>query len=487
MPLFKRNDIFAGRYELNELMGESGFSEVWKARDQMAEDAVVCLKICTSEKEPAEEAVYKFRRQFFISQLISHPHLLKVSYFDVSEGFPYLLMPFCPEGSLANLASRQGAVSERKIALILCQIGSALEALHQQNPSLLHGNVKPENILATQEDYFFLADISASNGPRDPLAGSPPISRGASTAYAPPESIDQFRQADASGDIFSLGVTLYEIASKTLPWAGKGGQALLKGEKVPVLPEQYSAELNELLQACMSVNKNKRPTAQELHLRGKQFLESGHWHSPEKDGEKLKPLKKRISYLSAAALLVLLILGAYWGDKNNRLDIPAERLQHEKKSNLDEMLIATLEDQLEEMSSRALELEKENQQLKQNDALAEGQLEKPALAVFSPSGASPEKGKKLSASGDFEEQLNKISDPAIPGKAREAWRKEILAQFSEGTVRILDETNGTPKRFSTHIFINLLYKVPHTVVVKEVKRDQNKKVSELRLEMHPKG
>lgn len=516
MSLFKPNDIFAGRYELNELCGRGEFSEVWKARDQMADGAVVSLKIFDADPEPAEDKVRHFRRQFSVSQSISHPHLLKVFHYDVSEGLPYLVMPFCPLGSLATLIQKKGSFSERQLALIMCQAASALRALHQHEPPLLHGNLKPDNILATDMDFFLLADLGSGNEAGESSADPSAAAFPPSAAYASPESFGQFRHTDSSADIFSLGVSLYETATGTLPWGGKGGQMLLKGEKVPNLPEHFSAEINELLQASMSANKNQRPKAKDLHLRAKHYLETGSWNMPEKDGPDQKHSNKRTPYLLAAATILLLAMGAYFIIQNQNLSFSTAGIKNgeepaERDREVEEMLIATLEDQLEEMRNRTLELEEENQQLKQTGGTAIVKESPSAAAVeeklkpeppkettretktpepvnvLSQPVVTPKKDIKQPSAGEIEEQLNKISNPAISEKAREAWKKELLAQFSDGAVRILDESDGTAKRFSTRIFINLLYRVPHTVVVKEVKTDRNQKISELRLEMQPKG
>jgi hypothetical protein len=92
MPAFKPNDIFAGRYMLSERMGEENSSELWKAKDPLADDAAVVLKIYTPEIGLADGGMRRFRRKFFFSQQLSHHHLLKVFHFDVFDGYPYLVM-----------------------------------------------------------------------------------------------------------------------------------------------------------------------------------------------------------------------------------------------------------------------------------------------------------------------------------------------------------------------------------------------------------
>ena len=525
MPFFKLNDHFAGRYQLLELLGEGSSSEVWKAVDKLDEEAVVVLKIVVSEKEMGEEGILHLRQAFSRSRHLFHPHLLKAYHFDVWEGTPYLLMPFSSMETLADLVQEKGPLQERQIALLLSQLGAALDALHSQEPSILHQDVKPENILVSQPDFFMLADLGIGG------SDSPPKTGTASTtaAYAPPESFDRTKKTAASGDIFSLGVSLYEACTATIPWNGAGGQALLKGGSAPSLPENYSAELNELLQACMSINKDKRPTAKELQRKGKHFLETGSWNLLHKNDEERKSIKKFIPYLLATVFLVLFMLSIYWGYQEEQFPLTeGKELQTDRlaEQEIDQMLISTLEDELAVMKQRTLELEEENKQLKggrqensilrnnqaplvekeqgpsgnmpQPDPKEENQLQAPMLSErkaleespadkeASSSLASSTAKESLRLSGAVEKQLNKIADPQLSGKARSSWKEETMAQFAEGAIRIIDETEGKPKRYSAGIFLNLLYKVPHTIVVKEVKTDQNSKITELRLTMEAK-
>lgn len=513
-------DVFAGRYKLVELMGEGNSKEVWKARDQLADDAEVVLKIYAPEKRLDDDGFSQLRREFFRFKDLSHPHLLKVQHFDVSEGIPYLTMPGDFTGSLTRLLEEKRSFNERQVALILKQIGSALEELHSQKPPVLHQNVHPNNIVIARTDYFLLADFGINSPIRPGLPKSTTEAKPGTVAYAPPENSDRFQKTDGSEDIFSLGRTLYAICAKTVPLSGSEGPHL-KGGDVPQLPEYYSTELNKLLQACISANRSERPSAAELHLRGKQFLETGQWNLSEKGNEESNSLKRLKPFLLSSAVFVLFLVGAYWAYQNNHLAIPMERLQkvatsvnqgrdQNQHQDLDEMLVATLEDELEEMKKRIFELEEENKQLKRIDSgnsilgknqkqPREGNYVQAAKkdhirsinnvktnGTASSSAAPPKDNSTVFLTKALEKQLNKISDPVISGNARKSWKKETMAQFSEKAVRIVDETEGTPKQYSASIFLNLLYNVPHTIVVKEVKRDQNKKVTELRLTMQTK-
>ena len=541
MPVFKLNDVFAGRYVLSELIGEGGFSEVWKAQDQMADDAVVAVKIYAPEKGLDDYGLRQFRREFSLTHHLFHPHLLRIYHFDIAEGSPYLIMPFCPYGSLNRFLGEESTFTERHVALVLCQTGSALEELHAQDPPILHQDIKPDNILMMQPETFMLADFGISSQIRHTIKKTTSETKSLTVAYAPPERFDRFLVTDASGDIFSLGVTLFELCTKTIPWEGSGGQSLLKGGHVPSLPESFSPELNRLLQKCMSANRGLRPSAAELHARGKNYLETGEWSLPKKNKNTEKPLLKRIFPLLAAAVAAgLIVAGAFWLYQEKQLHMPGfdnQKLASSQDQDLKSIEDKMLEEELRVLARRTVELEEANKRLLMNDSAnrmammnkekqltdyenktapestvsqrntsVEKAADKPVRTTSRTSPATTEKvsltaaeTNKPAASApavkptdllllpkEFEKHLNRISDPEISGSERAGWKQKTQDQFFDGPVRIIDETDEKVKQYSAGIFLNLLYNVPHQIVVKELKRDQNRKITEIRLTMQPK-
>lgn len=528
MPVYKLNDVFAGRYELIELIGEGGFSEVWKARDQMAEDAVIALKIYAPEEGLDDLGVQQFRREFSLTHNLSHPHLLKIYHFDICEGSPYLIMPYCSFGSLNRLLEEEGSFSERQVALIMCQIGSALEELHRQDPPILHQDIKPDNILLSQPEFFLLGDFGISSRIIHTTDTSTSEEKILTVAYAPPERFDRNREIDPSADIFSLGVTLYEMCTKIIPWGGSGGQSLQKGGVVPDLPERYSADLNKLLQDCMSPNPEKRPSAAELNQRGRHFLITGEWGlTEEEQGGRTSSTKKILTYgLGAAAAVTVLVVGGYFLYLEGVARLPDALHQKVATTSapdqeVDSIVDKLLEEELKVLARRTVELEEANKRLKEIDSTNKARLENQEKLISryqnqgegeipsqqgrsfevksttetekvvsrsnapatSSSKPKPKEDHSVVLSKEIEQQLNKISDPEISSSVRTAWKQETLDLFADGVVRILDETEGTSKQYSASIFLNLLFNVPHHIEVKGVKSDENKKITELRLKM----
>ncbi|HKK88491.1 MAG TPA: protein kinase, partial [Saprospiraceae bacterium] len=118
----KAGDIFAGRYRLLDHIGTGGFAMVWKAADQMAEDAVVAIKIYAPDKGMDTSGIKLFRREYANVLDINHPHLLTARYFDVHDGSPYLVMSYCPGGSLFGVLVDRGQFTETELAAVLVEV-----------------------------------------------------------------------------------------------------------------------------------------------------------------------------------------------------------------------------------------------------------------------------------------------------------------------------------------------------------------------------
>jgi len=280
MPVLKENTIFANRYELLKFLGEGGFAEVWLAKDSLTETEVA-VKIFVPDGGLNDEIIGSFKKEFAITLNLNHSHLLKYLHFDIYNKSPYLVMKYCSNGTLFKKIGNN--LGEADVAKIMFQIGSALEYLHEMG--VAHQDIKPENILTDEKGTYLLSDFGISIKTRNTLNrftkqatekssyGSPP--------YAPPEKYGKNpKQNLEAGDIFALGVMLYEICEGDLPWGGKGGIALIMGAEVPEIDNaEFTNMFKLLIFRCMSVKPADRPTAAELKSKSEFFLKEGYWES----------------------------------------------------------------------------------------------------------------------------------------------------------------------------------------------------------------
>ncbi len=275
MGNFTQDDVFGGRYKLTRKLGIGGFSEVWQAEDEMTEGTVVAVKIYAPEKGLDEYGLKQFRREYSLTQPLNHPHLLKASYFDIADGSPFLVMPYCSKGSVGHKLMEHQVLAEQEIADIVSQVGDGLAYLHSKD--IVHQDIKPDNILIDNDNDYLLTDFGISSRMRSTLRKATTTSGALTVAYAPPERFDQNPQNTAAGDVFSMGVMLYELCEGDVPWMGSGGVSLLSGSKPPIISDKFSAELAKLIQSCLALRMQDRPTAAQLAASAKQYLRTGKW------------------------------------------------------------------------------------------------------------------------------------------------------------------------------------------------------------------
>lgn len=278
MSKYRTGSLFANRYVLTELIGIGGFSEVWKAQDSRADELIVALKIYCPERGMDQHGIEIFKKEYALTQPLNHPNLLKSSYFDIEGGSPYLIMPYCGAGSLARVLHKEGKLEEGEIALILRDICEGLSYLHQQQPPILHQDIKPDNILLADDGRYMLSDFGISSKMRSTMRKATSNMVSLSLAYSAPERFSGNPVSLPASDIFSLGTLLYELCTGDVPWMGNGGMVLLSGAELPHLPGgNFPPELNQLIRSCMNPRPEKRPQAAQLLAVAKAYLATGHW------------------------------------------------------------------------------------------------------------------------------------------------------------------------------------------------------------------
>ncbi|MEM7659455.1 MAG: protein kinase, partial [Bacteroidota bacterium] len=224
-----------------------------------------------------ESGIKLFSKEYSLVLNLDHPHLLTALHFDVYNGSPYLILPYCAGGNLYSRLQSQGRFDEKEVAQIGVQISDALSFMHEKK--ILHQDIKPDNILIRSLGKYVLSDFGISFQLRRSMTQTmrgtvEKYTKYYTPFYAPPEKYKQ-QEADLPGDIFSLGVTLYELASGNLPFENTG-KAIEGGASIPPIPH-ISQELNQILEACMSLDPAMRPEAHQVQFWAGYYLETGSW------------------------------------------------------------------------------------------------------------------------------------------------------------------------------------------------------------------
>lgn len=259
--MIQENDIFAERYQLIKLIGCGGFAEVWRAIDMKA-NIEVALKIYAPGSGVDEVGIQIFMQEFALVFNINHQNLLRPSHFDEYNRKPYLVLPFCSNGSSAKLV---GTISEEGVWRLLRDVANGLAYLHDQEPPIIHQDIKPDNILMDEKGNFLISDFGISTKIRSTLRKSVEGKSSPGTiAYMAPERFSQNRKAIKASDIWSVGAMLYELMSYDLPFGENGGLLQMNGAMIPNVEEDFSADLKRVTLACLSKEPWDRPTASVL-------------------------------------------------------------------------------------------------------------------------------------------------------------------------------------------------------------------------------
>ena len=278
---YKPKDLFHNRYRLIEHVAFGGMSQVWTAKDEHGdEDEVIALKIYDNNADRKSlSAEYALMRKF------NHPNLLRPDYFgaDESTDSPFMVMKYYSKGSATKIINDSNivikAIEEKLIAQFILSATRALITIQAHERKIIHQDIKPDNFLINDDDSFVLADFGVSTISKETKLINPGNGQFAgSTAYVAPE---RFNGAPPrfSQDIFSLGITIYEILTGVLPFQDNGGQRLNQGFSVPDLDPTfgYSSRLNALCKRCMDLEPEARPLTSELLNWTEFYLKNGYW------------------------------------------------------------------------------------------------------------------------------------------------------------------------------------------------------------------
>ena len=249
--------IIANRYRLKEYKGSGSFGEVWLAEDTLLgiEEAI---KLYISLNQTGRD---EFAEEYRVMCGLRHQNLLTPKHFDIWQSRPYLVMDYCAQGSAGN---KVGQATEKEIWTFIRDVAGGLKYLHEQKPHIIHQDIKPENILMDKGGYL-ITDFGISKKMRATMRKQSNRKTSGALAYMAPECFLSEPLVVMAGDIFSLGVSVYELATGELPFMGQGGVMLNVGAELPKLSEdKWSADLNQVMRSCLSKDPWDRPTAEKL-------------------------------------------------------------------------------------------------------------------------------------------------------------------------------------------------------------------------------
>lgn len=260
--------MLAGRYRLDMPLGRGGMGEVWMAVDEWL-DRPVAVKLLAESAMGDDRSATRFRREARIAARLNHPRIVTVYDFGVSEGQCFLTMELVNGSSLAHELRRRGPLGAARVAAIAAQAAEGLAEAHRQG--VVHRDVKPANLLLDEEGMVKVADFGVARCPASETTPSTPddgLITGTTLYLAPEAALGG--KAEAAGDVYALGCSLYELLAGKPPFTGDHPVAVMcqHVETPPVAPCRVCPGLPEafgdILLRMLAKAPGERPTATEV-------------------------------------------------------------------------------------------------------------------------------------------------------------------------------------------------------------------------------
>ncbi len=259
------------QYAVREKIGSGGMGEVYRAWDTRLERDVA-LKLLPTGSLANEAARRSFRREALSLSRLNHPNIATVHDFHSYEGVDYLVMELI-QGQTLDARIRGGSLPESVVAEIGLQITSALEEAHEH--SVIHRDLKPANVMITPKGQvkildFGIAQLLRQSDENTTATASQHLGAG-TLPYMSPEQL-RGEPLDPRSDLYSVGVTLYEMATGVRPFhygtkAAVAADILNRPPRRPSeLNPQVSPALSAIILKCLEkVPAARYQAARELH------------------------------------------------------------------------------------------------------------------------------------------------------------------------------------------------------------------------------
>ena len=243
------DQIFLGnRYELLEEIGSGGMAHVFRARDTLL-DRIVAIKILKPEYTEDTQFIERFRVEAKAAASLSNSNIVMIYDVGQDDGIYYIIMEYVDGITLKEYISKAGRIPWKEAVTLAVQMSQAIDSAHSNN--IIHRDIKPQNILLTRDRKIKITDFGIARAASSATITTVGNAMGSVHYFSPEQAKGSL--TDEKSDIYSLGITLYEMLTGSVPFEGETpiAVALKHIQEIPISPSRRNPQVPAGLDAII--------------------------------------------------------------------------------------------------------------------------------------------------------------------------------------------------------------------------------------------
>ncbi len=248
-----------GGYRILRKLGQGGMAVVYKAHEESL-NRQVALKVIAQHLSADEQFITRFRREAQAAAQLSHPNIVQIYAIGEDDGVHYFSMEYVKGQSLSEIIAEEGFLTAGRAVPIIAQAAEALAAAH--DAGIVHRDIKPANIMLDPAGRVKVADFGIAQMSTETRMTQSGMLVGTPEFISPEQCHSE--KLDGRSDIYSLGVTLYQLLSGRTPFQADTPASLVlqivEGPKTPLgeINPTVSAEVQQIVAKMMHVDRDQR-------------------------------------------------------------------------------------------------------------------------------------------------------------------------------------------------------------------------------------
>src|SRR5208337_2440746 len=264
--LLQPGDLFGGRYEILQLLGEGGMGSVYKAADREVE-RTVALKLIRPDLASNPAILARFKQELLTAHQVTHKNVIRIYDLAEAEGVKFITMEFVEGDDLRRVLLDRGKLLPEEAVEIIRQVCLALDAAHAVG--IIHRDLKPQNIMRDKNGRILVMDFGLARSVDSGGMTQTGALLGTIEYMSPEQSMG--KKLDQRSALFAVGLIFYELLSGKTPFKAETAMAslLLRNQEraVPVreLEESIPPSLSDIVSKCLERDLTLRyQTASEI-------------------------------------------------------------------------------------------------------------------------------------------------------------------------------------------------------------------------------